>query len=88
MSTDIESNVSAVLSKDMENIAAKVSAGKTLTSSEREFFMSQQSAVKEDDKITLANALGVNRVTLHKWWSMDGASTKKLNGKLFIHKVD
>ena len=49
----------------MENIAAKVAAGKTLTSSEREFFMSQQPAVKDDGKITtkimLANALGVSR---------------------------
>ena len=28
MSADVESEVSAVLSKDMENIAAKVTAGK------------------------------------------------------------
>jgi len=52
MSADVESEVSAVLSKDMENIAAKVAAGKTLTSSEREFFMRQQPEVKDDNRIT------------------------------------
>ena len=84
MDNDIQAEVGAVLSKDMENIAAKVAAGKTLTSSEREFFMSQQPAVKDDNKITtkgtLANALGVNRATLHKWWSLPDAPTKKGSG--------
>ena len=84
MDTNIQAEVGAVLSKDMENIAAKVTAGKTLTSSEREFFMSQQPAVKDDNKLTtkgtLANALGVNRATLHKWWSLPDAPTKKANG--------
>ena len=84
MDTNIQAEVGAVLSKDMENIAAKVAAGKTLTSSEREFFMSQQPAVKDDNKLTtkgtLANALGVNRATLHKWWSLPDAPTKKVNG--------
>jgi len=84
MDNDIQAEVGAVLSKDMENIAAKVAAGKTLTSSEREFFMSQQPAVKDDNKITtkgtLANALGVNRATLHKWWSLPDAPTKRVSG--------
>ena len=47
MSADVESEVSAVLSKDMENIAAKVAAGKTLTSSEREFFMNTKFPLSE-----------------------------------------
>ncbi|MDP7106633.1 MAG: hypothetical protein QGH41_06120 [Roseibacillus sp.] len=57
MSADVESEVSAVLSKDMENIAAKVAAGKTLTSSEREFFMRQQPEVKDDNRITTKTML-------------------------------
>ena len=57
MDNDIQAEVGAVLSKDMENIAAKVAAGKTLTSSEREFFMSQQPAVKDDNKITTKGTL-------------------------------
>ena len=84
MSADVESEVSAVLSKDMENIAAKVAAGKTLTSSEREFFMRQQPEVKDDNRITtkamLANALSVSRDTLHKWFALVGAPTKKVKG--------
>ena len=84
MDNDIQAEVGAVLQQDMENIAKKVAAGKTLTSSEREFFMSQQPPVKDDNKITtkgtLANALGVNRATLHKWWSLPDAPTKKVNG--------
>ena len=84
MSADVESEVSAVLSKDMENIAAKVAAGKTLTSSEREFFMRQQPEVKDDNRITtkamLANALSVSRDTLHKWFALVGAPTKKIKG--------
>ena len=84
MSADLESEVSAVLSKDMENIAAKVAAGKTLTSSEREFFMRQQPEVKDDNRITtkamLANALSVTRDTLHKWFALVGAPTKKVKG--------
>jgi len=84
MDNDIQAEVGAVLQQDMENIAAKVAAGKTLTSSEREFFMSQQPAVKDDGKITtkimLANALGVSRDALHKWFALVGAPTKKVSG--------
>ena len=40
------------MNKDLENIAKKVAAGKTLTSSEREHFMQQQPEVKDDNKIT------------------------------------
>ena len=84
MDNDIQAEVGAVLQQDMENIAKKVAAGKTLTSSEREFFMSQQPAVKDDGKITtkvmLGNALGVNRATLHKWWSLPDAPTKRVSG--------
>ena len=58
MDSDIQAEVGAVLSKDMENIAAKVAAGKTLTSSEREFFMSQQPVVKDDNKITTMSLVG------------------------------
>ena len=58
MSADVESEVSAVLSKDMENIAAKVAAGKTLTSSEREFFMRQQPEVKDDNRVHPHSRLG------------------------------
>ena len=79
MDSDIQAEVGAVLSKDMENIAAKVTAGKTLTSSEREFFMRQQPEVKDDNRITtkamLANALSVTRDTLHKWFALVGALT-------------
>ena len=84
MDNDIQAEVGAVLSKDMENIAKKVAAGKTLTSSEREFFMNQQPVVKDDGKITtkimLANALRVSRDALHKWFALVGAPTKKVSG--------
>ena len=39
---DVQPEVGAVLNKDLENIAKKVAAGKTLTSSESEHFMQQQ----------------------------------------------
>ena len=47
---DVQPEVGAVLNKDLENIAKKVAAGKTLTSSEREHFMQQQPEVKDDNK--------------------------------------
>jgi hypothetical protein len=84
MNDDIQPEVGAVLTKDLENIAAKVAAGKTLTSSEREFFMGQQPEVKDDGKITtkvmLAKALGISRDCLYRWWKMSGAPTEKVDG--------
>ena len=75
---DVQPEVGAVLNKDLENIAKKVAAGKTLTSSEREHFMQQQPEVKDDNKITtktmLAKALGISRDCLYRWMKMAAAT--------------
>ena len=81
---DVQPEVGAVLNKDLENIAKKVAAGKTLTSSEREHFMQQQPEVKDDNKITtktmLAKALGISRDCLYRWMKMAGAPNNKVDG--------
>ena len=81
---DVQPEVGAVLNKDLENIAKKVEAGKTLNSSEREHFMQQQPEVKDDNKITtktmLAKALGISRDCLYRWMKMAGAPNDKVDG--------
>lgn len=88
MDNDIQPEVEAVLGRDLENIAKKVTAGKTLTQSEREYFMHQQPDAKDENTITtkvmLAKVLGISRETLYRWWKMDGAPTKKVDGNFSL----
>lgn len=80
-----------ILEANLQNIAKKVAAGKTLTSSERALIEVQNgdseiSKTYAESIVELAEILGVSRRTIGNWRKIKGSPKPTANGKHNISK--
>ena len=80
-----------ILEANLQNIAKKVAAGKTLTSSERALIEVQNgeseiSKTYAESVVELAEILGVSRRTIGNWRKIKGSPKPTANGKHNISK--